>query len=274
MTDKESSPKRKITISDLRCRRASLDRITMLTCYDAAFAALLDDCGVDVLLVGDSLGMVLQGHQSTIPVTIEDMAYHTRCVARGTSSAWIIGDMPFGSYQESPAQAYKNAAILMAAGAQMVKLEGGAWLAPTIKFLTERGIPVCGHLGLTPQSVHSLGGYKVQGRDESAANHLLADAKALESAGAQMLVLELIPSPLGQRVTDSLTIPTIGIGAGPHTTGQVLVLHDILDITPGRRPRFAKNFMHGQTSIRGAIARFIYEVKTGEYPAPEHGFSS
>ena len=274
MTELPTSPRKKINITELRSRRETLDRITMLTCYDAAFASLLSECGVDVLLVGDSLGMVLQGHQSTIPVTINDMAYHTQCVARGNSTSWIIGDMPFGSYQESPAQAYKNAAILMAAGAQMVKLEGGAWLAPTVKFLSERGIPVCGHVGLTPQSVHSLGGYRVQGRDESDANALISDAKTLELAGADMVVLELIPSLLGKRVTDSLRIPTIGIGAGPHTTGQVLVLHDMLDITPGRRPRFAKNFMEGQPGIREAITRFIRDVKSGEYPAPEHGYSS
>lgn len=274
MTSSASNSRKPITISDLLSRRESLDRITMLTCYDASFASLLDECGVEILLVGDSLGMVLQGHDSTIPVTVADIAYHTSCVARGRTNAWVLADMPFGSYQESPAQAYRNAASLMAAGAQMVKLEGGAWLAPTIKFLSERGIPVCAHLGLTPQTVHALGGYRVQGRDEAGANKLVEDARALEAAGAAMVLFELIPSPLGKRVTEALTVPTIGIGAGPHTTGQVLVLHDILDVTPGRRPRFAKNFMQGSHSIREAVARFVAEVKSGEYPAPEHTFSN
>ncbi|MEY4700720.1 MAG: 3-methyl-2-oxobutanoate hydroxymethyltransferase [Pseudomonadota bacterium] len=245
----------------------------MLTCYDASFAALMDECGVDILLVGDSLGMVLQGHESTLPVTVEDIAYHTRCVARRKGKCWLMADMPFGSYQESPAQAYRNAALLIAAGAQMVKLEGGAWLAPTVKFLTERGIPVCAHLGLTPQSVHSLGGYRVQGRDQKAAEQLLADARCLEAAGADIVLVELIPTPLGKRLTETLTVPTIGIGAGPHMTGQVLVLHDILDVTPGKRARFAKNFLEGAGSIQAAILRFVSEVKAGEYPAPEHAFS-
>jgi 3-methyl-2-oxobutanoate hydroxymethyltransferase len=273
MTPLEKPPRKAVTIGDLRSRRESLDRITMLTCYDASFAALMDECGVDILLVGDSLGMVLQGHDSTLPVTVEDIAYHTRCVARRKGKCWLMADMPFGSYQESPTQAYRNAALLMAAGAQMVKLEGGAWLAPTLKFLTERGIPVCAHLGLTPQSVHALGGYRVQGRDHNAAEQLLADARCLEGAGADIVLVELIPTTLGQRLTESLTVPTIGIGAGPHLTGQVLVLHDILDVTPGKRARFAKNFLEGSGSIRAAIQRFVREVKSGEYPAPEHTFS-
>ena len=273
MTPLETPQRKAVTISDLRSRRHSGDRISMLTCYDASFAALMDDCGVDILLVGDSLGMVLQGHESTLPVTVEDIAYHTRCVARRKGRCWLMADMPFGSYQESPAQAYRNAALLMAAGAQMVKLEGGAWLAPTVRFLTERGIPVCAHLGLTPQSVHALGGYRVQGRDQKAAEQLLSDARCLEGAGADIVLVELIPTPLGQRLTDSLTAPTIGIGAGPHMTGQVLVLHDILDVTPGKRARFAKNFLEGSDSIRAAIQRFVSEVKSGEYPAPEHAFS-
>jgi 3-methyl-2-oxobutanoate hydroxymethyltransferase len=274
MTSSSIQPRRAVTISNLRSRRESLDRITMLTCYDASFAHLLDNCGVDILLVGDSLGMVLQGNTSTLSVSLADMAYHTACVARGRTHAWVLADMPFGSYHESPAQAYRNAATLMAAGAQMVKLEGGAWLAPTIAFLSERGIPVCAHLGLTPQTVHALGGYRVQARDDSGARQLLHDAKALESAGADMVLFELIPTPLAKQVTDALSVPTIGIGAGPHTTGQVLVLHDILDVTPGRRPRFAKNFMEGSGSIREAITRFVNDVKSGEYPGPEHGFAA
>lgn len=244
----------------------------MLTCYDASFASLLDECGVDVLLVGDSLGMVLQGHDTTIPVTVADVAYHTRCVAQAKPKSWIVADMPFGSYHESPAQALHNASILMAAGAQMVKLEGGAWLAPTVKFLSERGVPVCAHLGLTPQSVHALGGYRVQGRDEESASKLLSDAKALELAGAAIILVELIPSAIGKRLTDSVGVPTIGIGAGPHLTGQVLVLHDILDVTPGKKPRFVKNFMQGSHSVREAVSRFVDEVRCGEYPASEHCF--
>ncbi len=263
-----------VNLLDLKSRRASGDRIVMLTCYDASFTRLLDDCGVDVLLIGDSLGMVLQGQSSTLPVTMDQMVYHTECVARAKPKAWILADMPFGSYQESPAQAYANAARLIAAGAQMVKIEGGGWLAPTVEFLTQRGISVCAHLGLTPQSVHQLGGYRVQGRDQSGADQLIADAKKLEASGADMVLVELIPTPLGARLTESLSVPTIGIGAGPHMTGQVLVLHDILDVTPGKKARFVKNYMQGAGSIREAVSRYVQEVKSGAYPGPEHGFES
>ncbi len=274
VSDSGVTARKAVSLIDLKSRRTSGDRIVMLTCYDASFAHLLDDCGVDVLLIGDSLGMVLQGHASTLPVTMEQMVYHVQCVARAQTKAWVLADMPFGSYQESPAQAYANAARLMAAGAQMVKLEGGGWLAPTVEFLTQRGIPVCAHLGLTPQSVHQLGGYRVQGRDSSSADRLIADAQVLERSGAEMVLVELIPSPLGARLTESLQVPTIGIGAGPHMTGQVLVLHDILDITPGKRARFAKNYMQGAGSIREAVKRYVAEVKSGTYPGPEHGFES
>ncbi|MBU3725029.1 MAG: 3-methyl-2-oxobutanoate hydroxymethyltransferase [Burkholderiaceae bacterium] len=263
-----------VTLRDLKARKTSGERIVMLTCYDASFSQVLDDCGVDVLLIGDSLGMVLQGHASTLPVTMDQIVYHTECVARPKPKAWVLADMPFGSYQESPAQAYANAARLMAAGAQMVKIEGGAWLAPTVEFLTQRGIPVCAHLGLTPQSVHQLGGYRVQGRDDAAAKQLIADAKLLQTSGADMVLVELIPTPLGRALTESLSVPTIGIGAGPHTTGQVLVLHDILDVTPGKKARFVKNYMAGAGSIREAISRYVAEVRSGAYPAPEHGFES
>ncbi len=268
------SARKAVTLMDLKSRRASGDRIVMLTCYDASFARLADDAGVDVLLIGDSLGMVLQGHGSTLPVTMDQMVYHTECVARAKPKAWVLADMPFGSYQESPAQAYANAARLMAAGAQMVKIEGGAWLAPTVEFLTQRGVPVCAHLGLTPQSVHQLGGYRVQGRDSTSADRLIADATLLERSGAEMVLVELIPTPVGARLTESLQVPTIGIGAGPHMTGQVLVLHDILDITPGKKARFAKNYMQGAGSIREAVGRYVAEVKSGAYPGPEHGFES
>ena len=263
-----------VTLRDLKARKSSGERIVMLTCYDASFSQLLDDCGVDVLLIGDSLGMVLQGHASTLPVSMDQIVYHSECVARPRPKAWIIADMPFGSYQESPSQAYANAARLLAAGAQMVKIEGGAWLAPTVEFLTQRGIPVCAHLGLTPQSVHALGGYRVQGRDDAGAQQLIADAKLLQSSGADMVLVELIPTPLGKRLTESLSVPTIGIGAGPHTTGQVLVLHDILDVTPGKKARFAKNYLAGAGSIREAISRYVTEVRSGAYPGPEHGFES
>lgn len=274
MTNYGTNDRKAVNILDLKSRRTSGEPIVMLTCYDASFARLLDDCGVDILLIGDSLGMVLQGHASTLPVTMDDIAYHTACVARARPRAWVLADMPWGSYHESPAQAYANAARLMAAGAQMVKIEGGAWLAPTVEFISRRGIPVCAHLGLTPQSVHQLGGYRVQGRDEAAAAQLVADAQLLESSGADMVLVELIPTPLGARLTEALKVPTIGIGAGPHTTGQVLVLHDILDVTPGRKARFAKNYMQGVGSIREAISRYVGEVRSRAYPGPEHGFES
>ncbi len=263
-----------VTLANLKGRRDSGEKIVMLTCYDASFSALLDQCGVDILLIGDSLGMVLQGHDSTLPVSLEQMAYHVACVARAKPKAWVLADMPFASYQESPQQAYANAAQLMAAGAQMVKLEGGAWLAPTVEFLTQRGIPVCAHLGLTPQSVHALGGYRVQGRNQAAADQLIADARCLESSGADMVLVELIPTPLGKRLTESLHVPTIGIGAGPHTTGQVLVLHDILNVTPGKKARFVKNYLQGAGSIQEAVTRYVLEVRSGAYPQPEHGFDS
>lgn len=274
MTNYRTNDRKAVNILDLRSRRTSGDPIVMLTCYDASFARLLDDCGVDILLIGDSLGMVLQGHPTTLPVSIDHIAYHTACVARVRPRAWVLADMPWGSYHESPAQAYANAARLMAEGAQMVKIEGGAWLAPTVEFITRRGIPVCAHLGLTPQTVHQLGGYRVQGRDDAAAAQLIADAKLLESSGADMVLVELIPSPLGARLTEALRVPTIGIGAGPHTTGQVLVLHDILDVTPGRKARFAKNYMQGAGSIHEAVRRYVNEVRTRAYPGPEHGFEA
>ena len=240
----------------------------MLTCYDASFAALCDAAGVEMLLVGDSLGMVVQGHDSTLPVTLEDMEYHVRMVARGSERALIVADMPFGSYQVSPEQAYSNAARLMMAGAQVVKLEGGQVMADTVRFLVERGIPVCGHVGLVPQSVHQLGGYRVQ-RD---ADRLMQDARAIEQAGAAMLVLEAIPSAIGKQVTDALGIATIGIGAGRDCSGQVLVLHDMLDIYPGRKARFVRNFMAGASGVQDAIRRYVEAVKSGAFPAPEHTF--
>ena len=266
------TPQRRLSLLDLAKMRAAGDKIAMLTCYDASFAALCDEQGVDVLLVGDSLGMVLQGHDSTLPVSVADMAYHTAAVARGSRHAYLVADMPFGSFQESPTHAFRNAAALLAAGAQMVKLEGGEAMAETTRFLVQRGIPVCAHVGLTPQSVHQLGGYRVQGKDDSGAAQLMADAQAQQDAGASLIVLEAIPSPLAAAVTQQLRIPTIGIGAGAECSGQVLVLHDMLDIAPGRKPRFVKNFMTGQPSIGAAIAAYVRDVKAGAFPAPEHGY--
>lgn len=246
--------------------------IAMLTCYDASYAALLDEVGIECLLIGDSLGMVVQGRESTLPVTLDEVAYHARCVARGARYAWIVADMPFGSYQAGVDAAFANAVRLMQAGAHMVKLEGGAWLAPTIEAMTRAGIPVCAHLGLTPQSVFALGGYRVQGRTPEAADRLITDALALQDAGATMLVLEMVPAALAETVTQRLAIPTIGIGAGPGCSGQVLVLHDMLDVYPGRRPRFVRNFVTGAGSVRGAIEAYRDAVKARSFPGPEHGY--
>lgn len=270
--EQDGSAKRSpVTVTSLLAQRARGDKITMLTCYDASFSALLNRCGVDVMLVGDSLGMVCQGQSTTLTVTLADIAYHTGCVARANQTALLVADMPFGSY-ESPQETYAHAVTLMRAGAQMVKLEGGSWLVETVRFLTDRAVPVCAHLGLTPQSVHQLGGYKTQGKTLEAAAVLKRDALALQAAGATLLVLEAIPAALGKEVTEALTIPTIGIGAGPDCSGQVLVLHDMLDVFPGRKPRFVKNFMAGQSSIQGAISAYVEAVKAGSFPAPEHCF--
>ena len=243
------------------------DKITMLTAYDATFARLVDEAGVDCILVGDSLGMIVQGHSSTIPVTLDEMAYHTRCVARGNRTAWIVGDLPFGSYQESREQALRACVALMQAGAHMVKLEGGGWTAETVHFLTERGVPVCAHLGLTPQSVHALGGYRIQGRDEAGAATLRKHAAELAQAGAAMMVLELMPSAVAAQVqADNPGMMTIGIGAGSQTAGQVLVLHDMLNITRGKLPRFVRNFAAEGGSADDAIRRYVAAVKDGSFP--------
>jgi 3-methyl-2-oxobutanoate hydroxymethyltransferase len=266
------SARKAVTLPRLREMRAAGEPIAMLTCYDASFARLLDAQSVDCVLVGDSLGMVVQGLDSTLPVSLAEVAYHTRCVARGVTAAWLMADMPFGSYQCGREQAFASAVELMQAGAKMVKLEGGAWLAPTVEFLVERGIPVCAHLGLTPQSVHALGGYRIQGRGEAEADRLLADARALDAAGAALLVLELIPAALAARVTQEVALATIGIGAGAQVSGQVLVLHDMLDVYPGRKPRFVRNFMQGQPDIASAIGAYVTAVKNRSFPAPEHGY--
>ncbi|MDO8035475.1 3-methyl-2-oxobutanoate hydroxymethyltransferase [Janthinobacterium sp. SUN128] len=260
-----------VTIHTLATLRAAGEKITMLTCYDASFASLMDRCGVEILLIGDSLGMVCNGHNSTLPVTVAELAYHTASVARGSKSAMIMADLPFGAYG-TPETAYANAVILMQAGAHMIKIEGGAWLAEIVRFLTERGIPICAHIGLTPQSVHQLGGYKVQGKSTESAAELKNDALVLQNAGAAIVLMEAMPSQLGKEVTDMLTIPTIGIGAGPDCSGQVLVMHDMLGVFPGRKARFVRNFMEGAASIDDAVIGYVKAVKDGSFPALEHCF--
>jgi 3-methyl-2-oxobutanoate hydroxymethyltransferase len=264
---------RRLTQADLAKLYQAGEKIVMFTCYDASFARLLDGAGIETLLIGDSLGNVIQGHDTTLPVTVTDIAYHTAAVKRGCDRAFIIADMPFGSYQESPAQAFRNAVTLMAAGAQMIKLEGGAEMAETVAFLVQRGIPVCGHVGLTPQSVHALGGYKVQGKGEAAAQRLKNDALALQNAGATMIVIEAVPAALATEVTTSLNIITIGIGAGKDTSGQVTVLHDAFDIPPGKKAKFVRNFMAGASSIDDAARRAVAAIKDGSYPGPEHTYA-
>ena len=261
-----------ITISKLLAMRAEGEKIAMLTAYDSTMSALLNRSGVETILVGDSLGNVIQGHSSTTPVSVEQVAYHTECVARANTHAFIIADLPFASYGD-PIQALDSAAELMRAGADMVKLEGGDWQIDIIQYLVERSVPVCAHLGLLPQSVHILGGYKVQGKSKDAASLMLEQAIACEQAGAQMIVLEAIPSSLGKLITESLSIPTIGIGAGAYCSGQVLVLQDMLGISPGKPPKFVKNFMDGHASIEAAIKAYVREVKSGKFPGPEHGFA-
>ncbi|MDR6450016.1 3-methyl-2-oxobutanoate hydroxymethyltransferase [Paraburkholderia terricola] len=245
LQESTSTLRKAVTAPALTNMKAAGEKIAMLTCYDASFASLMDRCGVDMLLIGDSLGNVLQGQSTTLPVTLADIAYHTACVSRGNRSALIAADMPFGTYA-TPESAFENAVKLMQAGAQMVKLEGGAWLIDTVKFLTERGIPVFAHLGLTPQSVHRLGGFKVQGKKVEDVEQLKADAMALQDAGASLLLIEAIPARVGKELTEMLQIPTIGIGAGPDCSGQVLVMHDMLGVFPGKTARFVRNFMDGE----------------------------
>ena len=262
----------RITLSTLHKMAQEGNRIAMLTCYDASFAGLLESAGVESLLIGDSLGNVLQGHETTLPVTLRDIVYHTECVARGSKRAFIIGDMPFGTFQLGPEDTFRNAAAIMAAGAHMVKIEGGAPMLETTEYLVARGVPVCGHIGLTPQAVHQFGGYKVQGRSDETAERLIEDAKLLERAGAGMIVLEAVPAALAREITASVSAPTIGIGAGVDCHGQVLVLHDMLDIYPGRKAKFVKNFMRTTGSIQGAVELYVKEVKARTFPGPEHSF--
>ena len=262
---------RPVRLGDFTRMAAKGEKIAALTCYDSSFAALLDRNGVELFLVGDSMGNVLQGHGSTLPVTLEQVEYHTGCVARGVKRAMVMADLPFGAYQESREQAFRSSARLMAAGAHMVKLEGGAWLAETVRFLVERGIPVCAHIGLTPQSVNTLGGYRVQGKQPEAAAALRADARALQDAGAALCVIEMVPAALGEAITaECPRMPTIGIGAGPGCAGQILVLHDMLGVYPGKTARFTRDFMPGAASIDDAVAAYVAAVKAGSFPAAEH----
>lgn len=261
-----------ITLTDLGKMRSSGEKIACLTAYDASFAATEDAAGVDLVLVGDSLGMVIHGLDTTVPVTVDDIVYHCRATARGLQRAFLMADMPFMSYATRD-RALDNASRLMQeGGAKMIKLEGGEIEADIVRYLTERGIPVCGHIGLQPQLVHKLGGFRVQGRQAESAEAMKQDAIALEQAGADLLLLECVPASLGAEITASVSVPVIGIGAGPDVDGQILVLYDILDITQGRKPRFVRNFMDGAADIQAAIAAYVQAVKSGEYPAAEHLF--
>jgi 3-methyl-2-oxobutanoate hydroxymethyltransferase len=260
-----------ITLHTLTARKQAGEKFAVLTAYDATFAHLVSSAGIEMILVGDSLGMVLQGQSSTLPVTVDEMAYHTASVARGNQGAMIMSDLPFMSYS-TPEQAMDNSAKLMQAGAHIVKLEGGDWLCDSVRMLAERGVPVCPHLGLTPQAVNKLGGYRVQGRDRQSALKMIEDAKKLEDAGASMLLLECVPTLLAEEITRNVEIPVIGIGAGHHTDAQVLVMHDMLGITPGRRPKFVKDFMTEAESIEQAFRLYGDQVRAGTFPGPEHGF--
>ena len=261
----------KVTISTLDKMKATGERFVCITAYDATFARIISEVGAETILVGDSLGMVLQGHDSTIQVTVDDMAYHTECVCRAAPESLVIADMPFMSYT-TPEQTMANATALMQAGAQMIKMEGGTWLSDSISMLVERGLPVCAHLGLTPQSVNQFGGFKVQGRTPKEAKSILADAVEIQDAGASLLVLECIPAPLAADISSKLDIPVIGIGAGAGTDAQVLVMHDLLGLSQ-HSARFVENFMQGQSTIQGALKAFVDAVKSGEYPREEHSYS-
>jgi 3-methyl-2-oxobutanoate hydroxymethyltransferase len=267
----EHSSRLPITLSTLQKMKKRGEKFTCLTAYDACFGQLLSEAGVEVTLIGDSLGMVLQGHDSTLPVSMDDMVYHISCVKRGNRGAFLIGDMPFMSYA-SETQTLENAARLMRAGAQMIKIEGGAWIAHSTHLLAERGIPVCAHMGLTPQSINRIGGYHVQGRDPRQAESMIAEARLLESSGASILLLECVPQALARAITEALEIPVIGIGAGPDTDGQVMVLHDLLGVSP-ITPKFVKNFLRdSRDGIRGALQDYVKAVKAKQFPAPEHSF--
>ncbi|MCP5158393.1 MAG: 3-methyl-2-oxobutanoate hydroxymethyltransferase [Gammaproteobacteria bacterium] len=267
---KDASTRKPITVKTLAKMKHDREKFAVLTAYDASFAALLEAAGVEVILVGDSLGMVIQGQRTTVPVTLEDMIYHTRLVARGCQTALVMADMPFASYATVEQAVYNAARLMQEGGAQMVKLEGGAWLVETVRQLSRNGIPVCAHLGLLPQSIHKLGGYKVQGREEATARQIIDEALALQDAGADVALVECIPAELAARLTKALAIPLIGIGAGPDCDAQVLVSYDILGITQGHRPRFSKNFLAGHNSLQAAVEAYVHAVKGGTFPGPEH----
>ncbi len=262
---------KKHTVSSLLKMKKTGEKIVALTAYDASFAKLFDNQGVEVILIGDSLGMVLQGADDTLSVTLQEIAYHTKCVRAGAEKALVVADMPFMTYSE-PAIAYKNAAKLIRSGASMVKLEGGEWLLDTIAGLVERSVPVCGHLGLTPQSVHVLGGFKVQGREQNQAQQMVSAACALEKAGVQMLVLECVPASLAKLISQQLSIPVIGIGAGAQTDGQILVMHDMLGISANYMPKFSKNYLAETGNIEQSVKQYISDVKSQAFPAAEHSF--
>lgn len=270
-----SAPDRKpVTVPGLRAMKSEGRRIVMLTAYDASFAWQLEQSGVDVALVGDSLGMVVQGHASTLPVTLDQMVYHTAAVARGLRSTLLVADIPFMGDRDVAHALEAGARLVGEGGAAMVKIEGAAQhILDAIQALADRAIPVCAHLGLTPQSVHKFGGFRIQGREQVAADRVLAEARAVEAAGADLLVLEGMPSTLAQRITEAVAIPTIGIGAGPHCDGQVLVMHDLLGVTPGKRPKFSKDFLAGRGSVSEAIRAFAEDVRSGAFPASEHSFN-
>jgi len=259
-----------LTISHLQIMKEQGEKIAMLTCYDASFASAMDQAGVDIILIGDSMGMVVQGRSSTVGVSVEEIAYHTACVAAGVERAFVLADMPFGSYHDE-ATAMENAVDLLGAGGAMVKLEGAGPMIPIVDYLTSRGVPVCAHLGLTPQSVNQLGGFKVQARDEADARQLLVDAQAMQQAGAQMMVLECVPAALGREVSELLDLPVIGIGAGAGCDGQVLVMHDMLGLGE-RVPKFVANFMQGSVSIGAAFEKYVSDVRSGSFPAREHEY--
>ena len=270
---RKSDDKKPVTISSLKKMKKEGEKIASLTAYDASFAAIVDEGGTDLVLVGDSLGMVINGHSTTVPVTVDQIIYHTQAVKAGLQRAFLLVDMPFMSYADKH-MALRNATRLMQEGlAHMVKLEGGELQVPTVEYLAERGVPVCAHIGLTPQYVHKMGGFKVQGREEAAAKQMIKEAKLLQDAGADIVLLECVPSSVGKAVTEALDVPTIGIGAGPDCDGQILVLYDILDVTIGRKPRFAKNYMQDSGNCLDAIKSYVDEVKSGAYPAAEHCFT-
>ena len=269
--DKAQSSK-PLTLTDFRNMREAGEKFACLTAYDASFAAMQDRAGVDLILVGDSLGMVLHGHDSTVPVTVDDIIYHCKSVARGVQRTFLMADMPFMSYATRDRALDSATRLMQEGGAKMIKLEGGEIEADIVDYLTARGVPVCGHIGLQPQLIHKLGGFRVQGREDEAAEAMLKDALALQDAGADMLLVECVPSSLGKKITEAVDVPVIGIGAGPDTNAQILVIYDILDITQGRKPRFTKNYMQGAESIEAAVAAYVQEVKQGIYPEPEHCF--